>query len=654
MFFFVISGYVVTASLATSTAYSFGAFISEFYARRLARILPALVLVLVVSALAATAFIPPAWLSGVSEVTARRAFFGLSNLVLQNNADTYFSPRTEFNPYTHTWSLGVEEQFYVVAPLLVYLWVRASRRSNPVASRTVLALLALLTLASLAFCIWATESQPRLAFYSIVCRLWELALGALLCIIPLSSDRLKPGPAILWKTWMQTGTAVGAVLAIGSSFIWASTARFPWPWAVLPVLGTLLLIGGPKTVPIDAVRRTLAAQPAVWIGKRSYSLYLWHWPVYVLMRWTVGLENGWQYLVAIAATFGLAIASFRWIEQPLRHQALMERRPRCFRITSFALLALAGWFATNQMFDHRDRFSLSRVARAPIDWYASDHMVYSNVGNRQCQVNIERQPVAGGTEFDYPPVACSMGNPAVKSLHVLGDSHAGALSGVYEQLSAEQGIAAHVYSFPGCPYVDLRMPMEVSRPEGCLEFSRAVLARVVATSHPGDVVLLSSLRMQRYGDQWASFNVPDMAALMYSPDALKLRTAALEDARQWLQPLTDAHLKVVFTAPTPVFKAPPFRCSDWFNATNPICVGQNRQPRADLEALRKPVLEDMHRLMQTIPGISIWDAFPVLCPGETCVTEANDRPLFFDGDHLSAYGNFWIYPSFRQFFATLN
>ncbi len=156
--FFVISGFVVASSLAASKVDSFAGFLGEFYARRLARILPALVAVLISTALMSTLFIPKAWLSEFADSTARYAFFGLSNLIMQNNADTYFAPRAEFNPFTHTWSLGVEEQYYLLAPLFVYFWLRAYRRGQTQRAHWAIGILALFMVSSLALCIWLTNS----------------------------------------------------------------------------------------------------------------------------------------------------------------------------------------------------------------------------------------------------------------------------------------------------------------------------------------------------------------------------------------------------------------------------------------------------------------------------------------------------------------
>lgn len=651
--FFVVSGFVVTASLIGTNASSLPVFIRDFYARRLARILPALVLMLVTSAFLATLFIPNAWLSGFSETTAKYAFFGLSNWILQSNTETYFAPRSEFNPYTHTWSLGVEEQFYLLAPFLVYFWIRAARVGQEGGVRVASGALIALTIASIIACIWVAKVLPTVAFYFIGTRLWELALGVLLFLMTYVAHKTAAGMDSRRSNWISSlGAGVGAVLVV-FSLCFADSGSFPWPWALGPVLGTLLLIGSAQTRQTDPVRRALASPPTVWLGKRSYSLYLWHWPVYVLMRWTTGLDSWPLVMVALALTFVLASLSYRFIEQPLRHNARLEGFSAGTRIAFFLAFPIIGFMLVSQFFNYQGRLSLSTVAHNRTDWYVSSRMRHEGAGERACEVSIERNGFEGGRETRFVPQQCK-GAALKPQVFVLGDSHAGMLSAVVDQLAAEHGLRGRIFSFPGCSYMSLKAPMSGAADAGCVAFNIAATRKILSESQPGDVVLLSSLRLERYGDQWASFEVGDMYSKMYSPEKMSQRRAALEEARQWLKAFSDHQLRVIFTAPTPVFKAPPYRCSDWFNRMNPICVGQNQIPRHELERLRQPILDAMRTLEDEFPGVSVVDTFPVLCPEPVCRADKNGRPLFFDGDHLSGYGDFVVYPVFEQAILSVN
>jgi hypothetical protein len=122
---------------------------------------------------------------------------------------------------------------------------------------------------------------------------------------------------------------------------------------------------------------------------------------------------------------------------------------------------------------------------------------------------------------------------------------------------------------------------------------------------------------------------------------------ATREASAWLEPFAKQGVNIIFEAPEPLFRSPPFRCSDWFNSGNPICRGGLSQPRHYLETLRAPIVAAMNEIVGDVPGVRVWDPFPVLCPGETCPAFSDGRPLFFDFDHLSAYGNSLLYPSLK-------
>jgi len=641
--FFVISGFVVTASLAQSQTRSFSQFITSFYARRLARIVPALVTTLIVSSFVATLFIPKAWLSDLNHETARYAYFGLSNWILQRNSDFYFAPRAEFNPYTHTWSLGVEEQFYLIVPFILFFWACHRFASQRSSQKTAVLILAGICLASLVFCIWASRSHGAIAFYSIGARFWELGLGALLFLLTQSAT------ARSYSVPLKLGALSPYLGMIGllAAFVWSNSGAFPWPWALLPVIATLLLIGGKGADVKHPIRQVLAAPILVWVGLRSYSLYLWHWPVYVILRWTMGLESMLSYAIGLSLTLLLSMLSYRWIETPFRHHHFVLARPKLVQILFFITLIVAGFFTSNYLFSHSREISLSKVSRQSQDWVPSSLSVYPQIKKDQCQTQVASNAFEGGNILRITASNCRDQLQA-GTVFVLGDSHAGMLVPVFERLSAERGKQIDIFMFPGCSYINFRAPMQSQFPEQCLRFNRAAQDYVVTHSKPHELVVLPSLRMDRYGDQWTSFKIANMYDNMHNANARIQRSAALSDAQTWLEPFTKKQLSVMFMAPPPIFQAPNFRCADWFNRHNPICIGSNQQNRAEQERLRAPVLNVMDALSHDFPGISVWDPFPVLCPNEVCSTFAGDKPLFFDGDHLSNYANLVIYPGLLE------
>ena len=232
--FFVISGYVVTASLSRDTSRAFFSMLMHFYARGFLRIIPALIVCLIITSLLTSLFIPSAWLTGVTKKTALYAFFGASNFVLFG-ADSYFSPRPEFNPFNHTWSLAIEEQFYLILPPILYLWARS--RNWPGARRAICQNCVLaFCVASFACFLLSGAGQQEANFYLLPGRFWELGTRALLFQLRAAGKGrpLSEGQETLLL-------ALGAA-AIGAAVIFADRDAFPFPWSVPPALGSLMII----------------------------------------------------------------------------------------------------------------------------------------------------------------------------------------------------------------------------------------------------------------------------------------------------------------------------------------------------------------------------------------------------------------------------
>jgi peptidoglycan/LPS O-acetylase OafA/YrhL len=645
--FFVISGFVVTASLASHGRESAAQFIAGFYARRLLRVAPALLVMLVITVLASVLFIPPGWLSGFTERSALFAVFGLNNVLLAGNTESYFSPRSEFNAFTHTWSLGVEEQFYLVMPLILLGWFRFAHNGD---RRAFLFLIAIVVLGvgSMSYSRWAQTHASQQAFYSLFSRFWELAIGSLLFLTTSAFHRLRNtsySAAIAGVSgWM------GIALLIGS-YVFVPSHAFPWPYALIPVIASALLIGALDTVlPSDPVRRLLAHRLLVAIGRRSYSLYLWHWPVLVVMRWTLGLHGAWQQLIAVALTMLFAEASFRCVENPIRQSAWFRSKSVAFQLSILVLSVGLTAVAVQTLFAQRNVLTLSQVARNPTNWYAGERMTGIHA-TRRCNVEIHYRKVGVSSVTEYRAGACrgeATGAELRPQLFVMGDSHALAYKMLIEQWVAETGTLAHVYHTQGCTYLDLRFPVKFDFRPTCGEHVSAVNADVLSRARTGDIAFLPALRLARWSDQWGNFDVQQAWEAVHGEHAKHLRNQAVADASQWITPLTNHGMKVLFEAPKPIFRSPPFRCVDAFNRMNDICAGGLSVSREEMERYRRPVVTAINTIAVSNPRVGVWDPLPVLCSDKQCDAMESGVPIFHDSDHVSAAGNRKLYPSFRS------
>lgn len=633
--FFVISGYVVSASMAHQRATRLGTFILEFYAKRIRRIVPALVACLTLTSILAVLFIPQSWLSDNSRNTGALAFFGVSNLSLMQSGDDYFAPRAEFNPFTHTWSLGVEEQFYVAFPLVFFLWTRTRNRVDAWSQVGTL-LLASLIVISLMLCWWLGTRNPTQAFYLMPSRFWELGAGALLFQF---HDR---GRLIIRGRVLSQIVLLAALVFIAAGFAGSSMQAFPLPWALCPVIGTLGAIActARTSQKAGAIGLLLANPLVVWVGKISYSLYLWHWPIYVLFRWTVGLEDPRFQLLALLITVAMSAASYYAVERQFRFNVRLTRVPTGPFVTASVIVLVGLASVSFALFHFQPRLTLS-VTGARSFWYVSDTAA-AGAAPQECPTIRNRRELGwmGITEFLKPECAGAAARP---KLHVVGDSHATAYTSLLRRLSDYRSVEVSLYKGPGCGF--LQLIGSSSENQRCADFSARVVQEIAGHAKSGDIVFLPSLRLKRLADQWgglpaahappASMNIP-----------LQTRQAALQEAEVLLEPWLSAGLHVVFEAPTPIFRASLFRCSDWFNRMNPACEPGFSMSRAYLQSYRQPVMESLATIQSRFPAVVIWDPFPILCPGETCFASDANGPLFFDSDHLSGHANAVLYEPF--------
>lgn len=341
--FFVISGFIITLMLlrehATHGRIRFG----RFYIRRIKRLGPALAVTSIVTVVLSFLFLSPLGPQEVTYQTALGATFGLANAVIAFNTGDYFGTAAERNALLHTWSLSVEEQFYLALPavIAILLWLSARKRAK---------LLRLLPFAALAFLALVSLYSIRLGtefpfgYYGPLPRAWEFLAG---CLLALALNVVRQIPQAL----LTLLGAAGAALLVVSFIAITPETPFPGKWTLLPVVGTVLLLAAGRRES-TLISKGLASQPMVAIGDWSYSLYLWHWPLIVVASAIWPFSDA-APVIASAAAFLPAYLTYRYVEQPFRVLNVVGGKHVGKLVLGILIpptaTALAAWLALSQI-----------------------------------------------------------------------------------------------------------------------------------------------------------------------------------------------------------------------------------------------------------------------------------------------------------------
>jgi peptidoglycan/LPS O-acetylase OafA/YrhL len=415
--FYVISGYLITTNLLRDAAKNGGVRLGNFWAKRVRRLLPASALMLLVSLPAAMVILSPLLWKPLS-VQAGSALLYSSNFVFSTQSTDYFAADLAApSPYLHTWSLGVEEQFYLLWPLLIILAAYVAKHAGVSARRVLLVTFVVIVAASLALAVAWTSSRPSAAFYLLPTRAWQFAAAGLLALIPSH---------VVGPRAMRSGMTIAGVCALGFSIHrFTPNTPFPGTAALLPVTASMLIIlGGRRLSRENETWPTglLATRPMQWLGERSYSWYLWHYPFVVLFAAGFGSHSVQLMVVASVLSLGAACLAYRFIENPIRFAPrLVGSLRRTFATAGVAILAVAVLPACAYYEGDQEIRKNPMISRAR-----------SEIPSETCEAEPTR--IAGET-------ICEAGaKDGSTTVMLIGDSHAGQ----WEDALAEAAKREHV------------------------------------------------------------------------------------------------------------------------------------------------------------------------------------------------------------------
>jgi peptidoglycan/LPS O-acetylase OafA/YrhL len=601
--FFVISGYLITQLLEVPREESVGRTLSAFYLRRMRRILPALLATCLVTSIVAVALFTPDELVSVGKYLAATPVL-LSNVATWSERSGYFAPNIRELPLAHLWSIAVEEQFYLLYPLLLI----AITRYRPPYRRLTLVVLAAV---SLALCIWASHYKPRTNYFFAPTRAWELLLGATLAV---------GGAPRIGHRIVAEGLAVAGLLGIVIVvYLYTAETSYPGTAAMLPCMATAALLAAGSGPRPALVNRMLSWPPLVFIGLISYSLYLWHQPLlafvncYRIVPLTPGATT-----VLLAATLLVAAASWGLIERPVRTRMLMKST-RALLVS--VGVGSAGILLAGLMLWNSDGFP----HRFPPEARGLIVSAYGTPDRVRCVEDMPLEQVRAGRMCNYGPGG---GSPKVL---VWGDSHAMALMPAVRALAKEHGM--HTYFVAKYNCLPLLVPPSATRLDaaadryGCATFNAAVV-EAIARVEPELIILDGA---------WVATE---------SPPHVHDIAVGIEQA---VKHVGDHVHSICVVLAVPVLK---------YAVSHALLVARRQHipddflklSRADAMAQHWEMEHDLRAIAQR-GGLKVVDPKDALCPADSCLYKADGQSLYFDDSHLSAYGALYAARTLEPCFA---
>lgn len=603
--FFVISGFLITSHLLSGLTRDGRVGFAEFYARRARRILPASFVVLLLSVLAALLWFPPLLLKEVWRGAVATALY-VPNILFAVEGTNYLAETTP-SLFQHYWSLGVEEQFYLVWPLLLVLGWRLLR------SRRVL-FVALLALVAMSFgaCVYLTYRSQPLAFFLLPTRAWELGVGGIVAFLLSRRPNLIPSALAAVTAWLGLGVICASVVFFDSS------TPFPGFWAALPVAGTAAVImggaGGPRLGPGGL----LSLRGMAFLGAISYSLYLVHWPALIVPQAAVGFGRPmplWVNLLIVGACVPAAWVMFRFVETPGREVRVLTRaRPRRTLWAAAAGSAIAVVVATGA-YAYGSTLPLSTSTAAELTVISDPPSVTDFVPSNLTPALVDAendQPVlyADGCQRGFSSVdsaGCLYGDASAPRIALFGDSHAAQWFPALWEFARASGYAVETFTKSSCPSVSAVVTRNGVDYSECSVWRDAVIARL--NEDPPALVVIANYGTAPLLHQPGDYASAWEAALGRTLDSIEAPTVVIADT-------PDLH------------------------ETPSLCLSAHLEDTAACSKSREFALSSPSRAAEvaatTARSVPLIDLTDFICTAEVCAPVLGNTLVYRDAHHLTA------------------
>ncbi|MCI1017625.1 acyltransferase [Microbacterium sp. C5A9] len=630
--FFVISGFLITGHLLSELDRSGRVRLSSFYARRIRRLLPAALLVVLVTLIGVWALLPfTRWADNAMQALA--SVFYIENWALASLSVNYSAHNAAASAVQHYWSLSVEEQFYLVWPLIVLAAAAAAARwgRHGERRRIVLIVVSAVALVSFVAAVIYTAAAPAQAYFVTFTRAWQFAVGAAIALVPVAlPGRLNALAASMLATAGFVGIAVAA-------FVFGPQTPYPGVAALVPVLATAAVIvaGTGRRAPLLGVSALTDARPVQWLGDVSYSLYLWHWPLIVLTPFAIGAPlSWWSRLGILALALVLAWGSRRWIEVPAQRAAWWRPARRAY-LGAGVMMAVVALAAGLLLGAASARTALADEAHPD---GGACHAAAALADPVECDPSVEvADPVV--TERDaYFGLAPECGDLTSRlvidgrettrecdfsddgrgtRVWLVGDSHAEQWQAALFPIARDEGWQLTISSFPGCPPADVAFvgfdaawgPGDYLR---CREWAARLTDTLVAEK-PDLIVTSMAARQQLVDD--GSGRAHDEQFV----DGLRSTWS------RW----TGAGIAVVAIADTPLNG----------DVRDLDCVVLNPEEPQECAVPRTTAMPPDPVVLagqRPMPGLWAADLTSLLCDEKHCFAAVGGEPVYYDADHLSS------------------